>query len=132
MDGRYEEALSTLKSAVSVAPDNAEALFYLGRAQMELNQLQDAENTFETLLKNPPVSKQVDYFIGKTYGLQGNLADAHYHLGLYYLNQREYQSAHIQLTKALELTQDSERRQKIENLLKQAQAMLSKARKRSG
>jgi predicted Zn-dependent protease len=132
LDGRYQEALNTLKSAVSLDPQNGEALFYLGRTQMELGQLQDAENTFENLLSHPPVNKKVNYFIGKAYGMQGNLADAHYHLGLYYLDQREFQSASVQLTKALEMTKDPDRKQEIEKLLKQTQAILSKTKRRSG
>jgi predicted Zn-dependent protease len=132
MNGRYAEAINTLKSATSVAPANAEALFYLGRTQMELGQLQDAEDTFEKMLKSPPGDPQVHYFIGKVYGMQGKLAEAHYHLGLYYLNRGDYQSAHIQLTQALELTQDTERRQSIEQMLKQTRAVLSKSKRSSG
>jgi predicted Zn-dependent protease len=99
---------------------------------MELGQLQDAEDTFEKMLKSPPGHPQVHYFIGKVYGMQGKLAEAHYHLGLYYLNRGDYQSAHIQLTQALELTQDTERRQSIEEMLKQTRAVLSKSNRGSG
>jgi predicted Zn-dependent protease len=132
MEGRNGDALNTLKSAVSLSPDNSEALFYLGRSQLELGRLQEAATTFEKMLETPPFHPQVHYFVGKVYGAQGKLADAHYHLGLHYLNKQEYQSAQIQLSQALEMTQDPERRQAIEKMLKQTRAALSRAKRRSG
>ncbi|MBW1834617.1 MAG: tetratricopeptide repeat protein, partial [Deltaproteobacteria bacterium] len=51
LDGRYEEALKTLEASLSIAPDDMECLFFLGRTQTGLGRYGNAENTFEKLIE---------------------------------------------------------------------------------
>lgn len=120
LDGRYPEALQSVKGALSLDPQNAEALFYLGRAQMELGNPGDAQAAFVALLKQEPVSQQVHYLLGRTYGMQGNLSEAHYHLGLYHWVRRDFTTARVQFERALENNPDPERRRQIEELLQKS------------
>lgn len=115
--GRYPEAKNTLESALSISSGNPESLYYMGRAQLELGDPAQAETAFEALLKRGLANKQVYYFLGKAYGAQGKLADAHYTLGIYYLNKRELRNARIQFALALKNTEDPDRRKELEDRL---------------
>jgi predicted Zn-dependent protease len=119
LDRKYQDALSTLQSALSLNPGDPEALFYFGRTQMELGRPAEAQSAFETLKKQGVATKQVYYFLGKSYGEQGKLAEAYYSLGLYYYLKRDFGNARIQFTQALEKSQDTEQRKKIEERLKE-------------
>ena len=117
LDGQYEEALPVLESALSVVSDYPEALFYLGRIQMELGQLPAAEETFERLARRAPRYAQLNYFLGTVYGRQGKLADAHFALGKYYLQRRDLRNAQVQFQKALKQAEDPKKRKEIEDYL---------------
>ena len=127
--GQYPEALSTLQSALSIDPQNLEGIYYLGRTHLELGNSQQAAQYFESLMKKGFKGNQVRYFLAKSYGAQGKLADAHYHMGLYYLQRRDLRKAHAQLAKALDETQVSDRRKEIDKLLKQIDEQLAAQKK---
>jgi predicted Zn-dependent protease len=129
LDGQYEEALTILESAVSIAPDDPEGLFYFGRTQMEQGKFKDAEKILGSLTKKHPDYKPGFYFLGHTYGKQGKLADAHYTLGLYYTKKREHRNAIIQFEKALEKTQDPEKKKEIKDLLKKVSGRYAQEKK---
>jgi predicted Zn-dependent protease len=127
--GQYEQALSTLQSALSIDPQNPEGIYYLGRTQLELGNPRQAAEHFETLAKKGFRGEQLQYFLAKSYGDQGNLGDAHYHMGLYHLKRRDLRKAHAQLARALDETQKQERREEIEKLLKQIDEQLAAQKK---
>ena len=106
LDGQYEKAINTLEGAVSIGKDNSEGLFYLGRARMELGQLQNAAEAFKTLLQKDEDYQQAYYFLGDTSGRLNNMADAHYYLGLYYFKKGENRNARYHLEKARQLLHD--------------------------
>jgi predicted Zn-dependent protease len=127
--GQYQQALSTLQSALSIDPQNPEGIYYLGRTELELGNPRQAADHFETLIKKGFRSEQLQYLLAKSYGDQGNLGDAHYHMGLYHLKRRDLRKAHAQLARALDETQKQERRVEIEKLLKQIDEQLAAQKK---
>ena len=127
--GQYPEALSTLQSALSIDPNNPEGVYYLGRTQLELGNSQQAIVLFETLMKKGYRGKQLQFFLAKAYGQQGNLGEAHYQMGMYHLQRRDLRKARAQLARALNETQQQQRRDEIEKLLKQVDDQLAAQKK---
>ena len=82
-----------------------------------------------TLTKTHPDYKPGFYFLGNTYGKQGKLADAHYTLGLYYTKKRDHRNAVVQFEKALEKTEDPERKKEINDLLKKVSRRYAQEKK---
>jgi len=117
LDGQFQKALPILESVLSMKPDDAECLLFLGRTQMELGQLKRASDHFYALVKRFPNYKQGYYFLGHSLGKQGNMADAYYYLGLFYIQDRDLKAATIHLERALKHTDDADRRKEIQNLL---------------
>ncbi|MGD8766139.1 MAG: M48 family metalloprotease [Desulfobacteraceae bacterium] len=126
LDGQYQKALPILESVFSMKPDDADCRLFLGRTQMELGQLKQASDHFHALVKKFPNYKQGYYFLGHSLGKQGNMADAYYYLGLFYLQDRDLKAAAIHLERALKYTDDADRRKEIQNLL----AKLNKAKEK--
>jgi predicted Zn-dependent protease len=118
LEGRYEDALNTLEGSISLSPNDPVTLFYLGRTQISLGQLGEAVSTFEILNQRHPDYKEGLYFLGETYGKQGNLAEAHYYLGLYYIEIGKMRNAEFHLNRALDNTRDPDRKQKINAILR--------------
>jgi len=125
LDRRYNEALSTLASALSLDPEEPEALFFLGRTRLELDQPAEAQAAFERLQKQQIVARQVYYFLGKAYGQEGKLAQAYLNLGQYYYLKHDYTNARIHFKQALEKTQDPDKRREIEERLKDIKQILT-------
>jgi predicted Zn-dependent protease len=120
LDGQYEKAINTLEGAVSISKENSEGLFYLGRARMELGQLQAAAEAFETLLQKDEDYQQAYYFLGETSGRLNDMADAHYYLGLYYYKKGDNRNARYHLEKSRQMLHDPI---KLENVKKALDAM---------
>ena len=118
LDGKYNDALNVLQSAQSMIPDDPECLFYLGRTEMELGNPERASSIFEELTTRFPYYRESYYFLGQSLGMQGNLLDAHYNLGLYYLKKGDGRAARTQLERALTYADTAEKQKKIKDLLK--------------
>ncbi len=119
LDGKYPEALNTLKGAAGIAPDDPETLLFIGRTQIELGKLKEAVSTFEKLIAKNPDYTLALYFLGNVYGKLGKFEDAHYFLGIYYKNKQNYKNALFHLNRALKTIIDPGKRSKIEELLKE-------------
>ncbi|MGD9182412.1 MAG: M48 family metalloprotease [Desulfobacterales bacterium] len=132
LDGKYQQALKMLKTARNKIPNDAECGLFLGELQLELGAFDDASAVFLDIVKKNPTYTQVYYFLGQSLGKQGELADAHYYLAVFHSRKRDYQTAVIQLRRALKYAKDAEKRAKIEKALKQLEDSLSKAKKKSG
>jgi beta-barrel assembly-enhancing protease len=119
MEGDYQKAFSILDGASSIVSNDPEALYYLGRSQLELGHLTDAVATFEQLIDNQPDYTQAYYALGETYYKLGKTGYSHYYLGIYYKNKSDFKSAAFHLQKALETVSDADKKADIEKLLKQ-------------
>jgi len=122
-DGRYKEAEKTLEGAISLAPDDPEALFFSGRIKAETGKLTEAVQIFKTITERHSYYIQALYFLGETSGKAGHFADAHYYLGSYYIIKEDIKNARFHLGKALQETDDQDRKIKIEEMLKDIKKM---------
>ena len=129
LDGRYPEAYSALNGANSLIPDDSETLFFLGRTQIGLGKPDEAVLTFEKLLSINPDYTQALYFLGEICGKQKKLDKAHYYLGMYYKNKKQYKNARFHLSRALKIIKDQDKRQKIEKMLKEIRKNAAEMRK---
>jgi beta-barrel assembly-enhancing protease len=112
--GDYENALALLKTSPILKEGGPEGLFFLGRSQMQLGQNNDAVETFRTLIRHYPDYTEALLFMGITLGEREDLGGAHYHLGLYYMKQKDYKTGTFHFKKALEYEKDEACRKKIE------------------
>ncbi len=117
-DGRYPEAQKTLEGAASLAPDDPEILLFLGRIKAETGKLKEATELFLTITEKYPYYKRALYLLGETCGKMDNVADAHYYLGLYYNDKEDFKNARFHLEKALQKTNDNNRKAELEEILK--------------
>jgi predicted Zn-dependent protease len=131
LDGQYEQALKMLKTAQNMIPDDAECRLFLGQTQMELELYDEASLVLLGLVEKNPDYTEAYYFLGQSLGKQGNLADAHYYLGVYHSRKKDYQTAVVQFQNALKYTKDAERRAQIENKLKELKDILSPKNEKS-
>ncbi len=130
LNGDYEEASNTLQGALSLAPDDLEALFFLGRTRMELGNYNDAVAIFEKLIAAKTENRaKALYFLGKAYGKQNKIGDAHYYLGTYYKEKRDKKNAVFHLQKALEHIDAEDKKKKIRAMLEKINAKPSRAAK---
>ncbi len=119
MDGRYREAYDTLEGALSIPAENPGGLYYFGRTQMKLNQLDAAVDTFTKLIKEYPDHKQAYYSLGDSYGRNDDMPNAHYYLGFYSVLKGDYRNAHFHLGKARRLLNDPEKIEAIDKALEE-------------
>jgi tetratricopeptide (TPR) repeat protein len=128
LDGQFDKALGILQNVQRMKPEDPECILYLGRTQMKMGQLEAASSNFYSLVKRHPRYTQGYYFLGQSLGKEGNLGDAHYYLGIFYLKQRDFKSATVHFKRALKHTQtdNAERRQQIEKILAKLQPDKSK------
>lgn len=128
MDGQYDKALGILQNVHRMKPKDPECILYLGRTQLEMGQLKEASANFQSLIDNYPKFKHGFYFLGQSLGKEGNLGDAHYYLGIYYLKERDFKSATVHFKRALNYTEGDqpERRQELEKILAKLQPKKSK------
>jgi beta-barrel assembly-enhancing protease len=119
--GRLDQALSTLESARSMIPEDPDTLFYLARTLQELGRPAEAIPLLTTLIQKTPDYREAYYFLGQVLGQQGSLADAHYYLGVYHFRGHDYKTALAQFRQSLRNTDDPEKRERADRLLKQAQ-----------
>lgn len=69
--GQYDKALVRLEKLVAFAPENSEALYYLGETYLALGEKEKAVDVFEKckkLVKNPAFSKELDEYIKNNIG----------------------------------------------------------------
>ncbi len=119
MDGRYREAHDTLEGALSIPAENPAGLYYFGRTQIELEQLDAAIDTFTRLIKEYPDHKQAYYSLGDAYGRNKDMPNAHYYLGLFSVQKGDYRNARFHLVRARRLLQDPAKIEAIDKALEE-------------
>jgi predicted Zn-dependent protease len=119
LSGDYESAIKMLKNPESLKSGGSDGYLYLGQSQMELGRNQEAADTFTKLLTYYPENREVHYFLGKTLGAIGQLGQAHYHLGLYYMDRNDPKTALFHLKKAQELETGDKQKEKIKDALEE-------------
>jgi beta-barrel assembly-enhancing protease len=118
-NGHYEECLSIVHKALVLAPLDKEILYLYALSLQKLEHHDKAANIYERLTFLPPVNDMVYYNLGLVYGRQGNLAHAHYNLGIYYKRLRKTSEALFHFRKAEELAADKPAlKEKVRNALR--------------
>jgi predicted Zn-dependent protease len=121
MAGQYANALTPLEGSLSIRPGDYETLFLLGRTCLEMEKYSRAASAFETLLKLKPDYPPGLHYLGEVCGKQGRMGEAHYYLGRYHKNRGDFNNALFHLSQALKLTDDPQRKQEIDDMLKSIQ-----------
>lgn len=128
LDGQFEQSLKMLKTALNMTPDDADCGLYLGQTYMALELYDEASPVLLDVIEKHPRYTKAYYILGQSLGKQGNLADAHYYLGIYHTRKRDLKTAVVQYRRALKYTQDTARRAKIEERLQKLEKALAKQR----
>jgi predicted Zn-dependent protease len=129
LGSQLEPALSTLESARGMIPEDPDTLFYLGRTQQELGHHAEAIALYTAVIQKTPDYREAYYFLGQNLGQQGSLADAHYYLGIYHLKGRDLKTAAAQFKQSLRNSDDPEKRERAERLLKQVEEEIKAEKK---
>jgi len=117
--GQYEDSISVLQKALERDPKDKEILFLYALSLQNLEQYSQAAKIYERLTFLTPVKDMVYYNLGLVLGRQGNLALAHYNLGIYSTKRKEKEKALFHFKKAEELaSHDAALREKINRALK--------------
>ncbi|MCF8070245.1 MAG: M48 family metalloprotease [Desulfobacterales bacterium] len=128
LDGQFEEAINTLKGAAKINNNIHETFFYLGRAQMALEEYEKAAVSLQRLVDKWPEHPEGMKFLGTAYGRLGNLADGHYYLGIYYFKKGEIRNAGVQLEQASKHMEDPKKKEEITEILQKINKDLNKQR----
>jgi predicted Zn-dependent protease len=126
LDGQYEQALKMLQTARNKIPDDADCGLYLGQAYLEMGLFDEASTILQEVVARHPNYTKAYYSLGQSLGKQENLADAHYYLGVYHTQKRDFKAAVTQFRRALTYVKDADRRAQIEERLKKLEDALSK------
>ncbi len=116
--GEYAKALKTLESSVSIDYQDWESRLYLGRTLMALGKIQKAISIFEVLDTKHPGNHTLFYYMGKAYGRQKETGKAHYYLGLYYTEEKNFNNAVFHLKKAKQHLKEEKKLKIIDKILK--------------
>jgi len=125
LDGRFQDAVKLLEGAVSIEPRYPEALLYLAKVHLEQGEFEKAAARLETLIATAPGYNRAYYSLGMAYGKQGRMGEAHYYLGIFFLNGRSVQKARFHLERASQTITDPEKLSRINEILE----MLNKGSK---
>ena len=131
LEGSYDKALRLLESAVSMGPADPDAMFYLGRTYLELDQNEKAIAVLEKLNEKHSDFTDVYYFLGTAHGKQENMADAHYYLGVFYERRGKLKSAAYHLERARDLVTDPKRKETAETLLEGVRERMAKTARKT-
>lgn len=116
--GDNARAMATMKGIPDLDICGPEGYLYIGRIYMEQKQYQKAVAAFEQLLADYSDNTDALYFLGQSYGEEGELGDAHYYLGRYYRKIGDIRNAYFHFHQALKYAKDSKRTHKIKEILK--------------
>jgi predicted Zn-dependent protease len=98
---------------------------------MEMGRYDEASTVLRGVVEKHSGYTRAYYVLGQSLGKQGNLADAHYYLGIYHTRKRDLKTAIVQYRQALKYTEDVERRTTIEKRIKKFEKILAKQNKGS-
>ncbi|MGQ9494224.1 MAG: tetratricopeptide repeat protein [Anaerolineae bacterium] len=118
--GKFNEAVAELQSAIRLDPSSVEGHFHLGNAYFQQGKLEDAAKAFQKTLDLDPGNVDALSNLGATYyelgqfekatvefkkaiNLKPNDADIHYNLGAAYVQQFQFDAGIAEFQEALRL-----------------------------
>jgi predicted Zn-dependent protease len=100
MEGDNREAIRVLQRAMEINSRDRGTLFLLAMSYQNLDANDKAIPIFERLAAMRPVSSDVYYQLGVSYGRSNQLGRAHFNFGTFYLKMGNMKEAKFHLTKA--------------------------------
>ena len=88
--GKYREAITTLRAALSQSPQDARLHFWLARSHFELRELDNAVSSAERAVQLAPQNSDYHYWLGRAYG---DKADRERSFSLARKTKREFEEA---------------------------------------
>jgi predicted Zn-dependent protease len=101
-EGQTEKALALFKKALQDDPNDAFTLFNLARALDQTGKTEEAIKYYEELLTITPTYAKTHDYLGRAHPKQGRIGMGHYHTGLYNWLEGNVANAKYHLGMALE------------------------------
>jgi len=116
-----DKALDTLKDTVRTFPHDTTILYYLAQANQEKGRWDDALSLYHQVLEIDPGRVELYYNLGVIYDKKGVLDLSHENFGLYFKEKGQREIALFHFRKALEYTQDWQKKRELEGLIKECE-----------
>ncbi len=117
LTGNYEKALKILEDIPETPYWDYKKQFFQAEAAENTGQPEKSIALLEDIISKKPDYYNAVYALGMIYGRHEQPSQAHYYLGLYYHNIKDPKNAMFHLQKALDLTDDPERKKEIKDLM---------------
>ena len=129
LDGQYQPASRLLAGTNSTSYYDPEMDLLYGRAQKEIGKPEEAVKVLKKLIVQRPDYTKAYYYLGEASEQLERVGDAHYYLGIYYIQIREWKNADFHLENALTHLSDPVKKEKTRELLRKVSG---KERKKQG
>lgn len=118
--GKLDEAQRALDTALVLNPSSTVAHLRLARVLQDQGKRAEALKHLQQIEDMAPSFPEIDRLLGVLLGQLNRIGPAHYHLGRYHEQRREWKLAQFHYQKAKSLTQDSPRTvEEIDSVLKE-------------
>jgi predicted Zn-dependent protease len=114
-----DKALDTLKDTARTFPLDTTILYYLAQANQEKGRWDDALSFYQRVLEIDPGRVELYYNLGVIYDKKGVLDLSHENFGRYFKEKGQRETALFHFRKALEYTQDWQKKRELEGLIKE-------------
>jgi len=118
LDGQYQAAARLLEEPDNIPYYDPEMVLLYGRAQKEIGEPEEAVRVLKKLIRKRSSYTKAYYYLGEASEQLGRMGDAHYYLGIYYIQMREWKNADFHLRIALAKLSDPVKKEKTEDLLR--------------
>jgi predicted Zn-dependent protease len=121
-----DKALDLLQDAIQTFPHDTSILYYLAQGSEEKGRWDDALSFYQRALESDPKRVEIFYNLGVVYEKKGLLGLSHENFGLYFKEKGQQEAALFHLRKALEYTRDRNKREHLEELIKECEGKKKK------
>jgi predicted Zn-dependent protease len=116
-----DKALDTLKDTARTFPHDTTILYYLAQANQEKGRWDEALSYYQRVLEMDPGRVELYYNLGVIYDKKGVLDLSHENFGRYFKEKGQREIALFHFRKALEYTQDWQKKRELEGLIKECE-----------
>jgi tetratricopeptide (TPR) repeat protein len=127
--GEFDKANSVVSSALILEPDQAMALYVLGRVQLEQGNVAEASKNLARAARVSERLPSIHYYLGLAYGRLNQLAEAHYQFGIHYRRAGSLKNAQFHFMEALRYADSPNRKEAIEKELQEVKGEIKEERR---